>query len=69
MKNNLSKKAEALIQDFDLACQDWGYQSDRGFGATFKNSKNDYDEMKLKIKDFILKLETDIKKLKKEKLK
>lgn len=69
MKNTLSKKAEALIHDFDLTCYDYGYQANEGFGIAFTNSKRDHAEMSLKIRDFILKLETDIKKLKKEKVK
>lgn len=60
-----SKRMQKLIDGFDDAAQNWGWQSDQGTGSSVDNSKADYDSAKKQLEAAIARLENKVYKLKK----
>ena len=51
--NRKQKHFEKLLKEFDDAAQDWGWQSDQGFGDFVKRSKKDYEKTKDKLIKYV----------------
>lgn len=63
----LSKKGEKLINLFDYSAQSWGWQIDQGVGRKVNQSKKLYENSRKSIENYIILLESKIKKFQKSK--
>ena len=64
-KAGLTKKAQALLDAFDEAAQDWGWQMDQGT-TNVEASKEDHKNTKEALGKYILRLEKMNKFLRKQ---
>lgn len=57
VKDKLSKKSRELLENFDEAAQDYGWERDQGsFGAAARSQK-EYEEKKENLEKYISRLE------------
>lgn len=65
----VSKKATQLLNEFDVAAYNWGWQKDQGYGSALEESEIDeiaYKDAKAALFSFISKLELQNSKIKKQ---
>lgn len=64
-KTSLNPKTKKLLNAFDEAAKQWGWEADQGFGSSVNEAKAEYEDAKQALSDHVLKLENEVRKLKK----
>ena len=62
----LSKKLETLLEEFDGAAQNWGYQMTEGYGNSVGESSTEYNERRKDLVGYLEKLEASQQSLRKK---
>jgi hypothetical protein len=60
-KAKLSKSLMAALNEFDTAAQEWGHQTEAGYGEKASKAEQRYTEARLELHDKILQLQQRLK--------
>lgn len=60
-KAKLSKSLMAALNEFDTAAQEWGHQTDAGYGENASKAEQRYTKARLELHDKILQLQQRLK--------